>query len=82
MNSSEILQLAGAVLVLIPFALSQRGSLSTSARSYLTLNVIGATMLAVLAFIDRQWGFLLLEACWAAVAGVGLLRTASGRTAR
>jgi hypothetical protein len=78
---SEILQLAGAVLVLIPFALSQRGSLATSSRTYLGFNLVGATVLAVLALADRQWGFLLLEASWATVAGIGLLR-ASRRSPR
>ena len=77
MSSPEILQLAGAILVLVPFVLSQRGSLATSSRSYLALNLVGATVLAVLALVDHQWGFLLLEACWAAVSAAGLLRAAT-----
>jgi hypothetical protein len=42
------------------------------------LNVVGAGILAVIAILERQWGFLLLEGVWTLVslwAFVGLLRT-------
>jgi hypothetical protein len=63
-----IVQVAGALLVLAPFAAHQFGKLDAGAHTYLWPNLVGSTALAVLAAINGQWGFLLLEAAWAAVA--------------
>ena len=54
---------------------AQRGWLSTNSLLYLTLNLAGAAILAVLAAHERQLGFLLLEFCWAVVAAYSLMRT-------
>ena len=72
----QLVQVAGALLVLAGFALTQLGVLDTRATSYLLVNVVGAGILAVLAWHDRQWGFLLLEGVWALVAAGGLVARA------
>ncbi len=41
-------------------------------RLYLALNIVGASILAVDASLERQWGFLLLEGVWAIIAAWGL----------
>jgi hypothetical protein len=66
-------QIVGALLVLAAFALAQARALSPQARAYLILNVVGASVLAVDAYIERQWGFLLLEGVWAIIAAWGLV---------
>jgi len=38
--------------------------------------LVGAAVLAVLAAHERQYGFLLLEASWAVVSAIGLLKRA------
>jgi hypothetical protein len=48
--------------------------METTSRSYLWLNLVGAAILAVLAAREEQYGFLLLETCWALVAAHSLLR--------
>jgi hypothetical protein len=68
----QLVQVAGAALVLTGFALAQLGVVETRAYSYLLVNLVGAGVLAVLAWHERQWGFVLLEAVWALVAAVGL----------
>jgi hypothetical protein len=70
----QIVQVLGSLLILAAFAAAQRGRLSTSSRLYLSLNLTGATVLAVLAAHERQLGFLVLESCWALLAGWSLLR--------
>lgn len=63
----QILQVTGAVLVLAGFALAQFGVLEQRSHIYLLLNLIGSAILAVLAGLTFQWGFLLLEGVWALV---------------
>ena len=68
-----IVQVVGALLILAPFAAHQFGSLSSDTPAYLWPNLIGSAALAVLAAISGQWGFLLLEAAWAAVAARSII---------
>lgn len=70
----QIIQVAGAVLVLSGFVLSQAGRLATTSRTYLVLNLVGAGILAIDAAVHWQAGFLLLEGVWAIVAGAALAR--------
>jgi hypothetical protein len=70
----QIVQVFGSVLILVAFVSAQRGRLATDSRTYLSLNLAGAAILAVLAARERQLGFLLLEACWALVAAHSLVR--------
>jgi hypothetical protein len=46
---------------------------------YLALNLIGSAILAAMAVIEFQVGFILLEGCWAVVSGAGLLNAYSRR---
>jgi hypothetical protein len=73
---SQCLQILGALLVLIPFAWSQLGSLGGGSAAYLGLNAVGSGLLAVVAYSGHQWGFLLLELMWAVVSCGGLLNRA------
>jgi hypothetical protein len=69
----QIVQVAGSLLILTAFIAAQRGRLSTDSRVYLSLNLVGAGVLAVLAAYERQYGFLLLEFSWALVAAHSLV---------
>lgn len=68
----QIVQIAGALLVLTAYALAQFRRLETRSSTYLLLNLIGSGILAILAARDAQWGFLLLEGVWALVSAWGL----------
>jgi hypothetical protein len=70
----QLVQVLGSLLVLAAFAGAQRGVVSPRSPVYLALNLVGSTVLAVLAAYEQQWGFLLLEGCWAVVSAGSLVR--------
>jgi hypothetical protein len=76
----QLIQVAGSILILAAFAASQAGRLPIDSQLYLALNFVGSAILAVLAWIDQQWGFLLLEGVWAIVSLWGLVQLVRGRT--
>jgi hypothetical protein len=76
----QLIQVAGSLLILAAFAASQAGKLPIDSQRYLVLNFIGSAILAVLAWIDQQWGFLLLEGVWAVVSLYSLVQLVRGRT--
>jgi len=76
----QVVQVAGALLILVAFAAAQFGYLDQHSRSYLALNLVGSAILAVLAWYEDQWGFLLLETVWALVSAWSLFQVTRGRT--
>jgi len=76
----QLIQVAGSLLILAGFAAAQAGRLSIDSARYLVLNFVGSAILAVLAWIDRQWGFLLLEGVWALVSLWSLAQLMRGGT--
>jgi hypothetical protein len=74
----QVVQIVGALLILIAYAAAQFGVMSQRSRLYLTLNFVGSAVLGVLAWDQRLWGFLLLEAVWAAVSLRGLVQLGRG----
>jgi hypothetical protein len=67
------LELTGAVLILAGFTLGQLRLLDQHSLPYLVLNLVGSFVLAVIAWVDERWGFLLLEGVWSVVSAVGLV---------
>jgi hypothetical protein len=76
-NVSTLVQIAGSLLILVPFILVQVKRLRPDSLGYIWLNLVGSTILAVDAWQGHQWGFLLLEATWAVVSLLSLVRRAS-----
>ena len=69
----QVVQLVGAFLILIAYALAQLGVLASRGAPFLLLNLVGALVLAASAWHEEQWGFLVLEAAWAVVSAAGLV---------
>jgi hypothetical protein len=75
----QAIQILGALLILVAFAGAQADRLAPHSRLYLALNLAGSVVLAVLAAVDGQLGFLLLEVVWAVVSLWGLAQVLRGR---
>lgn len=79
-RSLEIIQIAGALMLLVCFLLVQAKRMSSEGYPYLLLNLIGSAAMTVTAFIAHQWGFVFLEGVWALFSAWGLLQRARGAT--
>ena len=76
---NQLIGIIGALLVLSAYLGLQRGWLRADDRLYDILNFFGAGMLAYVAIIDRQYGFILLEGVWALAALPGVVRPRPSR---
>ena len=70
----QVIQVIGALMILTAYAAAQMGRWSTDNWVYLWLNFWGSLILAVLAAMSENWGFLLLEGVWAVVTAHSLLK--------
>jgi hypothetical protein len=74
------LSVLGALMVLGAYAMIQVGAWRELDAGYLALNVIGSLLLGIVAVIERQVGFILLEFAWAALAVLGIIRAMKARS--
>ncbi|HET7444649.1 MAG TPA: hypothetical protein VFJ57_08325 [Solirubrobacterales bacterium] len=78
----QVIQIVGAILILAAFTAVQAERMRPDSRVYLFLNLLGSAILAVLALIESQWGFVLLESVWAIVSGWGLIGSLRAESSR
>lgn len=63
----QVVSVVGALAILAAYAANQFGWTDTSNLPYQVANLLGSGILAVVAVIEVQWGFILLEGAWAAI---------------
>jgi hypothetical protein len=74
----QIIAVIGSLAILAAYGANQAGWIGPLNLKYTLPNAIGSGILAVVAVVERQWGFLLLEAVWALVSIWGTLRILRG----
>ncbi len=70
----QLLSLLGAVMQLLAYALMQLGRLPSASYPYQLANVIGSLLMTIVATINREYGFILMEAVWCLTSAYGLIR--------
>ena len=75
----QVISVLGALAILSAFAANLFGWIRPSNLWYSVANFLGAAVLTVVAVIDQQLGFLLLEGTWALVSLWGIFSALRGR---
>ena len=78
----QIISILGALAILVAFTANQLGWINPSQFSYTLANFVGAAILTVVAIVDRQIGFVLLQGAWTLVSLVGMVAILRGGASR
>jgi hypothetical protein len=70
----QVVQLVGAVLIVGAYVAAQQNRIRFDSVQFLGMNTLGAGILAVVAAVNGDFGFLLLEGVWTWVSARGLRR--------
>ena len=75
----QVISVVGALAILLAYAANQFGWTDASTLWYQLVNFVGATILTVVAVIEVQLGFILLEGAWALVILWGIVQILRGK---
>lgn len=70
----QAVSVVGSLLILAAYAANQFRWIDPARISYTVLNLVGSAVLTVIAIVESQWGFLLLEGVWAMVSLIALVQ--------
>jgi len=76
----QIVSVLGALAILGAYIANQFHLIGPSNMSYSVANFVGSAVLLVIAVIEVQWGFILLEGVWALVSLWGIITLLRGGT--
>ena len=73
-NPIQAVSLFGAVLQLVAYALMQLGRLPSASYAYQLANMVGSLLMTMVATVNHEYGFILMEAVCFLTSVYGLLR--------
>ena len=76
----QIVSVLGALAILGAYIANQFRFIGPSNMSYSVANFVGSAVLLMIAVIEVQWGFILLEGVWALVSLWGIITLLRGGT--
>lgn len=71
---NQAIAFIASVIVLGAYALLQTGKLSNEGRLFNFMNFVATGALALIAWLEHQWGFLFLEGTWSVVSMYALIK--------
>lgn len=74
----QAISVVGALAILVAYAANQFGFTNTANLPYQVANFVGSAVLTVVAVIEFQLGFILLEGVWALVSLWGIVSILRG----
>jgi hypothetical protein len=80
MSLADVIATIGVSTLLVAFILNTRNLVPPANRLYNILNIIGAGLCGYSAYLIGFYPFVILEAVWATVATIALLRSVSRET--
>lgn len=72
----QSISVVGAVLILLAFTLLQAKKVPAESYPYQLMNLGGGAALLIVALVERQIGFIMLEGAWTILSIIGLWRLA------
>ena len=75
----QAISILGALAIIIAYAANQFGWTDASNLRYQLANLVGSGMLTVVAVIEVQLGFILLEGAWALMSMWGIVQIFRGK---
>lgn len=78
----QVISILGAIAILGAFAADQFRWIKPSQLSYALANFAGAAILTVVAVVDRQAGFVVLQGAWTLISAWGIVIILRGRASQ